>query len=120
MKHIGSGSINLLGTTEEASVERTRSRTGSRIAETCLHEGSITVRNTGALSKCSKHQKELAKDATVPVLVRYVIDGDYTLQDFGEDGVSHLSKEDFDTLATGEEEANIGVNLRAWSVVKLE
>ena len=73
-----------------------------------------------SMSKCSKHQKELAKDATVPVLVRYVIDGDYILQDFGEDGVSCLSKEDFDTLATGEEEANIGVNLRAWSVVKLE
>ena len=53
--------------------------------------------------------------------VRYVIDdGDYILQDFGEDGVSYLSKENFDALATGEEEANFGVNLRAWSVVKLE
>ena len=29
-----------------------------------------------------------------------------------------LSKEDFNTLATGEEEANIGVSLSAWSVVK--
>ena len=36
------------------------------------------------------------------------------------DGVSCLSKEDFDTLATGEEEATIGVNLSAWSVAKLE
>ena len=64
----------------------------------------------------------IAKDAALPVLhvVRYVIDGDYILQDFGEDEVSYLSKEDFDTLATGEEEANIGVNLSAWSVVKLE
>ena len=69
------------------------------------------------------HQKDLAKDtAAVPVLVQYVIDGECILQDFGEDGVSCLSKEDFDTLATGEEEANIGVNLRvsAWSVVKLD
>ena len=58
----------------------------------------------------------------VPVLVRHVIGGDldYTLQDFGEDGVSCLSKEDLNTLATSEEEASIGVNLRAWSVVKLE
>ena len=47
----------------------------------------------------------------MPVLVQYVIDGECILQDFGEDGVSCLSKEDFDTLATGEEEANIGVNL---------
>ena len=54
MKHVGSGSINLLGMTEEASVERTRSRTGSRIAETCLHEGSITVRNTGAFESRSQ------------------------------------------------------------------
>ena len=35
------------------------------------------------LSKCSKHQKEVASDYTTPVLVRYVIDGDYILQDFG-------------------------------------
>ena len=44
----------------------------------------------------------------------------YILQDFGEDGVSYLSKGDFNTLATSEEEASIGVDLRAWSVVKLE
>ena len=44
-------------------------------------------------------------------------DGDYIPQDFGEDGVSCLSKEDFDTLATGED---IGVSLSAWSAVKLE
>ena len=44
------------------------------------------------------------------------IDGDYILQDFSEDGVSYLSKEDFDTLATGEEEATIGVNLHVQSV----
>ena len=60
----------------------------------------------------------------MPVLVQYVIDGECILQDFSEDGVSCLSKEDFDTLArsTGEEEANIGVNLHvsAWSVVKLD
>ena len=61
----------------------------------------------------------------VPVLVRHVIGGDfldymYILQDFGEDGVSRLSKEDLNTLATSEEEASIGVDLRAWSVVKLE
>ncbi len=73
-----------------------------------------------SMNKCSKHQKELAKEASVPVLVRHVIDGDYVLQDFGENEVSYLSKEAFDTLATGEEEANLGVNLSAWSVVKLE
>ena len=39
----------------------------------------------------------------------------------GENEVSYLSKEAFDTLATGEEEANLGVNLSVWSiVVKLE
>ena len=56
---------------------------------------------------------------TTPALVRYVIDGDYILQDFGEDGVSYLSKDQFDKLATGEEEADQGVNLNAWCVVKL-
>ena len=45
---------------------------------------------------------------------------DYVLQDFGENEVSYLSKEAFDTLATGEEEANPSVNLSAWYVVKLE
>ena len=73
-----------------------------------------------SMNKCSKHQKELAKEATTPVLVRHVIDGDYILQDLGEDGVSHLSKDDFDKLATGEEEADLGVNLNAWCVIKLE
>ena len=36
--------------------------------------------------------------AATPALVRYVIDGDYihVLQDFGEDGVSYLSKDQFD------------------------
>ena len=59
--------------------------------------------------------------AATPALVRYVIDGDYihVLQDFGEDGVSYLSKDQFDKLATGEEEADQGVNLNAWCVVKL-
>ena len=57
--------------------------------------------------------------AATPALVRYVIDGDYILQDFGEDGVSYLSKDQFDKLATGEEEADQGVNLNAWCVVKL-
>ena len=28
----------------------------------------------------------------------------------------HLSKDDFDKLATGEEEANLGVNLNTWCV----
>merc|ERR1719199_1057148 len=36
-----------------------------------------------SMKKCSKHQKEVAEDSTTPVLVRYVIDGDYILQDFG-------------------------------------
>ena len=39
-----------------------------------------------SMNKCSKHQKEIAEEATLPVLVRHVIDGDYILQDFGEDG----------------------------------
>ena len=66
--------------------------------------------------------QQLASSSETVILVRYVIDGDYMyiLQDFGEDGVSCLSEEDFDALATDEEEANIGVNLSAWSVVKLE
>ena len=38
----------------------------------------------------------------------------------GENEVSYLSKEAFDTLATGEEEANLGVNISVWSIVKLE
>ena len=53
MKHVGSGSINLLGTTEEAPVERTRSRVGSRVAEIYLHEGS-TVVDTGAFESRSQ------------------------------------------------------------------
>ena len=60
----------------------------------------------------------------MPVLVRsvrYVVGGDYRyiLQDFGEDGVSYLSQGDSNTLATSEEEATIGVNLRAWSLIQL-
>ena len=62
----------------------------------------------------------VAEDSTTPVLVRYVIDGDYILQDFGDDGVSYLSKDQFDKLAVGEQEAAQGVNLNAWCVVKLE
>ena len=54
------------------------------------------------------------------LLVRYVIDGDYILQDFGDDEVSYLSKDQFDKLAAGEQEAAQGVNLNAWCVVKLE
>ena len=57
------------------------------------------------MKKCSKHQKEVAEDSTTPVLVRYVIDGDYILQDFGDDEVSYLSKDQFDKLAAGEQEA---------------
>ena len=53
-------------------------------------------------------------------LVRCVVGDYYRLQDFGENEVSCLSKEAFDTLATGEKEANLGVNLSAWSVLKLE
>jgi len=73
-----------------------------------------------SMKKCSKHQKEVAEDSTTPVLVRYVIDGDYILQDFGDDEVSYLSKDQFDKLAAGEQEAAQGVNLNAWCVVKLE
>jgi hypothetical protein len=47
-----------------------------------------------------------------------VIDGDYNiLQDFGEDGVSYLSKENFDKLASGEEEDGVSVSLKGWCVV---
>ena len=71
------------------------------------------ISETAWLTQPPSKKRSIAKDtAAVPVLVQYVIDGECILQDFGEDGVSCLSKEDFDTLATGEEEANIGVNLR--------
>ena len=87
---------------------------GNRTLPT-LHEG-LPTGGWGALT----HQKEVAEDSTTPVLVRYVIDGDYILQDFGDDEVSYLSKDQFDKLAAGEQEAAQGVNLNAWCVVKLE
>ena len=62
----------------------------------------------------------LAKECNVPVLVRYVIDGDYILQDFGGEDVSYLSREDFDKLRSGEEEASLEVGLKSWCIVKLE
>ena len=49
-----------------------------------------------------------------------LIDGDYTcvLQDFGG-GMLCLSKENFEKLRSGEEEASLEVGLKAWCVVKL-
>ena len=72
-------------------------------------------------SKCSKHQKEVASDYTTPVLVRYVIDGDYILQDFGSGfDALYLPKDDFDELRSGETEASLDVGLKSWCIVKLE
>ena len=55
-----------------------------------------------------------------PVLVRYVIEGDYIVQDFGGEDPSYLSREDFDKLRSGEEEDSLEVGLKSWCVVKLE
>lgn len=73
------------------------------------------------LSKCSKYQKEVASGYTTPVLVRYVIDGDYILQDFGSGfDALYLSKDDFDELRSGKTEASLDVGLKSWCIVKLE
>ena len=37
-------------------------------------------------------------------LCAFSVDGDYILQDFGGEDASHLSKEDFEKLRSGEEE----------------
>ena len=42
------------------------------------------------------------------------IDGDYILQDFGRDALD-LSKEIFEKLRSGGEEASLEVGLKAWS-----
>ena len=48
-----------------------------------------------------------------------VIDGDYMhiLQDFGGEDASYLSREDFDKLRSGEEEASLEVGLKSWCIV---
>ena len=70
-------------------------------------------------SKCTKAQKALAKEFYIPVLIRYVIDGDYILQDFGEDS-SYISRKDFERLRSGEEEVPSEVGLKSWCGIKLE
>ncbi len=40
--------------------------------------------------------------------------------DFGGEGASYLSQEDFDKLRSGEEEASLEVGLKYWCIVKLE
>ena len=45
---------------------------------------------------------------------------DYILQDFGGEGASYLSKEDFEKLLDGDDEAYLEVRLNSWCVVKLE
>ena len=74
-----------------------------------------------SMAKCSQHQKEMAESYTTPVLVRYVIDGDYILQDFGSlfDAL-YLPREDFDKLCSGETEASLDVQPKSWCIVKLE
>ena len=71
-------------------------------------------------AKCNKAQKAMAKEYDTPVLVRYVIDGDYILQDFGGEDASYLSREDFDKLRSGEEEASLKVGTKSWCIVKME
>ena len=63
----------------------------------------------------------MAESYTTPVLVRYVIDGDYMLQDFGSlfDAL-YLPREDFDGLCSGKTEASLDVPPKSWCVVKLE
>ena len=74
-------------------------------------------------NKCNKAQKAMARDCDTPDLVRYVVDGDYILQDFGGEDASYLSKEDFEKLLDGNDgndEASLEVGLKSWCVVKLE
>lgn len=73
------------------------------------------------MSKCSQHQKEMAESYTTPVLVRYVIDGDYMLQDFGSlfDAL-YLPEENFDELCSGKSEASLDIPPKSWCIVKLE
>ena len=70
-------------------------------------------------SKCTKTQKTIAKEFDIPVLVRYVIDGDYILQDFGEVS-SYLSRKDFEKLRSRKEEDPSEIGLKSWCVIKLE
>ena len=72
------------------------------------------------MAKCNRAQKEMAKECDTPVLVRYVIEGDYILQDFGGEDPSYLSREDFDKLRSGEEDDSLEVGLKSWCIVKLE
>mmetsp|Transcript_4330 Transcript_4330/g.12210 ORF Transcript_4330/g.12210 Transcript_4330/m.12210 type:complete len:146 (+) Transcript_4330:410-847(+) len=71
-------------------------------------------------NKCNKAQKTMAKDFGAPVLVRYVIDGDYILQDFEGVSASHLSRENFEKLRSGKDEASLDVGLKSWCRVKLQ
>ena len=69
----------------------------------------------------SQHQKEMAESYTTPVLVRYVIDGDYILQDFGSEfDALYLPREDFNELCSGKTEASLDVLPKSWCIVKLE
>ena len=67
----------------------------------------------------------MAEGYSTPVLVRYVIDGDYILQDFGLGlDALYLPKENFDELRSGKTEASLAASLdvgpKSWCIVKLE
>ena len=77
--------------------------------------------NVHSLSKCNRAQKAMAEEYDTPVLVRYVIEGDYIVQDFGGEDPSYLSRGDFDKLCScEEEEESLEVGLKSWCIVKLE
>ena len=42
------------------------------------------------------------------------------MEDFGGEDASYLSKEDFEKLLDGNDEASLEVGLKSWCVVKLE
>ena len=71
--------------------------------------------------KWPKAQKTMAKDFDVPVLIRYVIDGDYIIvQDFGGVSASYLSLENFKKFRSGKDEASLDVGLKSWCLVMLQ
>ena len=70
------------------------------------------------IKKGSPSQKREAKDFAVPRLVRHVLDSSYWLHDLGDEDTVHLTEEQFKNLEDGGTEADEGVSVGAWCIVR--
>ena len=69
------------------------------------------------IDRGSPSQKRVAKEFSVPRLVRYISDNSYWLHDL-DDPTIYLSEEQFNNLNAGSTEASEDVKVGAWCVVR--